>query len=405
MENFTLIDLYQTSSKNEEESFKKNLESSLHVKTDYEKVIKDTEWIKIIEDTIPYLDNIFRAPNRFIINEEEVVKIERARRITVESIKNLSRNTNFIQEVDKKTGDVKPSKILNIDKEESYDTYENRLIYTLIQNMKYFVSIKKKNLENVLDANSKNDKLFEYSGNTRVQNQNINLSLSLSSSTMATQTDKTDDLLENIKIVKISDKVLLIVLMSNNGTIKDCIVKLTDELEESTIEELANVLNKNLKGTPLEKLNVVLTNIVAKELSSFSFVLGKICESIKYEMSKESKKLSADFASILDLPEFSDVEKAKNFVNMLSTKDIIDMALKKAENNELGIIIGSESKEMLLRDYSIISLDVETDNKKLGKISVVGPKRIDYSKTVATLKYIDNKLKSIFNKNKKEGED
>ena len=106
-------------------------------------------WEKVpyytIEDTIPYLDNIFRAPNRFIINEEEVVKIERARRITVESIKNLSRNTNFIQEVDKKTGDVKPSKILNIDKEESYDTYENRLIYTLIQNMKYFVSIKKKN--------------------------------------------------------------------------------------------------------------------------------------------------------------------------------------------------------------------------------------------------------------------
>ena len=52
-----------------------------------------------------------------------------------------------------------------------------------------------------------------------------------------------------------------------------------------------------------------------------------------------------------------------------------------------------------------MSLDVETDKKKLGKISVVGPKRIDYSKTVATLKYIDNKLKSIFNKNKKEGED
>ena len=90
---------------------------------------------------------------------------------------------------------------------------------------------------------------------------------------------------------------------------------------------------------------------------------------------------------------------------MLSTKDIIDSTLEKAKNNELGIIIGSESKEMLLKDYSIISLDIETDNKKLGKISVVGPKRIDYSKTVATLKYIDSKLKNIFNKNKKEGEE
>ena len=216
-------------------------------------------------------------------------------------------------------------------------------------------------------------------------------------------TMKTDDLLENIKIIKVSDKVLLIVLMSKNGTIKDCIVKLTDELEESTIEELSHVLNKNLKGTPLENLNVVLNNIISKELNSFSFVLGKICESIRYEMSKESKKISADYASILDLPEFSDIEKAKNFVNMLSTKDSIDLALKKAENNELGIIIGSESKDLLLKDYSIISLDLEADDKKIGKISVVGPKRADYSKAVATLKYIDVKLKNIFSKEKKEG--
>ncbi len=217
-------------------------------------------------------------------------------------------------------------------------------------------------------------------------------------------TIKTDDLLENVKIIKVSDKVLLIVLISKNGAIKDCFVKLTDELEESTIEELSNVLNKNLKGTPLEKLNIVLNDIVAKELSSFSFVLGKICESIKYEMSKESKKISADLASILDLPEFSDIQKAKNFVNMLSTKDIIDATLDKTKNNELGIIIGSESKEMLLKDYSIISLDIKTDNKKVGKISVVGPKRADYSKAVATLKYIDNKIKNIFSKNKEEGE-
>ena len=65
-----------------------------------EKIIKDTEWIEIMERTIPYIDNILRNPNRFIINEEEIVKIERARRITVESIKNLSKNTSFIQEID-----------------------------------------------------------------------------------------------------------------------------------------------------------------------------------------------------------------------------------------------------------------------------------------------------------------
>lgn len=214
----------------------------------------------------------------------------------------------------------------------------------------------------------------------------------------------THDLVESIKILKISDKILLIVLMSNNGTVKDCVVKLTDELEEGTIEELTNVLNKNLRGTPLEKLNTVLNEIITKELNSFSFILERICKSIEYEMQKESKRLRADFESILDLPEFSDIQKAKNFVNILSTKDVINIALENSKKDELGIIIGSESKELLLKDYSIISLDFEDDNSKIGKIAVVGPKRVDYSKTIATLKYIDNKFKNIFNKNKKEGE-
>ena len=125
-------------------------------------------------------------------------------------------------------------------------------------------------------------------------------------------------------------------------------------------------------------------------------------------MSKENKKLSSNMQSILDLPEFSDIEKAKNFVNLLTTKEIIDSTLEKSSNNELGIVIGSESKEVLLKDYSIISLDVEAGDGKIGKISVVSPKRMDYSKTVSTLRYINSKFKNLIvsnNKNKKGREE
>ena len=134
MSDLEIIDIYENSNKEKSKKFVDKVNSSLRIQTDTKREIKDIEWIEKMEETIPYLDNILRSPNRFIINEEEIVKIERARKITVDSIKHLSKNTNFIQSIDKKTGDVKPSKILNINKEESYDTYENRLIYTLIQN-------------------------------------------------------------------------------------------------------------------------------------------------------------------------------------------------------------------------------------------------------------------------------
>lgn len=209
-------------------------------------------------------------------------------------------------------------------------------------------------------------------------------------------TVKSVELLENLKIVKISDKLLLIIIMSKNGTVKDCIAKLTDTIPEENIEQLTSVLNKNLSGTPLEQLHVALQSVIEKELKAFSFVLDQISNSIKHEMSKENNNLKTNIESILELPEFSNVQRAKNFVNILSTKSIIDSTLEKISENNLGIIIGSESNEVILKDYTIISLNVGTKEKQLGKISVISPKRIDYSKTVSTLKYINNKFKTLF---------
>ena len=116
--------------------FMNNLNSTLAVKREYELSEYDYEWLEMIEEVLPYLDNILRNPKRFIINEEEIVKVELARKVTVESVIHLTQHTNLIQDIDEKKGDVKPSKILNINKEESLDTYENRFVYTLNNKLK-----------------------------------------------------------------------------------------------------------------------------------------------------------------------------------------------------------------------------------------------------------------------------
>ena len=119
MSDLEIYNLYERTNPGTIETFQKRTASKMDLQTEYEKIIEDTEWIDLMETTIPYIDNIFRNPNRFIINEEEIVKIELARKVTVESIKHLAKHTNLIQDVDEETGDVKPSKILNINKEES----------------------------------------------------------------------------------------------------------------------------------------------------------------------------------------------------------------------------------------------------------------------------------------------
>ncbi|MEG1141935.1 MAG: heat-inducible transcriptional repressor HrcA [Clostridia bacterium] len=205
-----------------------------------------------------------------------------------------------------------------------------------------------------------------------------------------------NDKIESIKILKISEKIILVILMSENGTIKDVVAKLTDSLDDNKLNEMSELLNKNLKGTPLEDLYKVLTSAILNELNAFGDILDKVCSAIKSEVNISNTLVSSNLESILELPEFSDIEKAKNFINMLSTKEAINIVNDKIMSNDLGIVIGSENKELLLKDCSVVSLDIVQNNKVLGKVSVVSPERLDYSKTISTLKYINKKVKSYF---------
>ncbi len=176
MSKLKVFDLYNDSTISD--SFSNNTRSVLEVSKYYNKVEVDYEWLDLMEDTIRYIDNILRNPNRFIVNEEEIVKIELARRVTVESVKHLAKHTNLIQEIDD-DGSVKPSKILNINKDESYNTYENRLIYTLINNMDAFVQLKKKDT-NLYDS-LKDEKKIQYHGVSKFNGERINIDVNLSS--------------------------------------------------------------------------------------------------------------------------------------------------------------------------------------------------------------------------------
>ena len=184
--------------------FLNNINAILSVKKDYEKKQYDYEWIDMIDETLPYLDNILRNPKRFIINEEEVVQVEKSKKVTVESIIHLTQHTNYIQKIED-NGDVKPSKILNINKEESLDTYENRFVYTLINNTRTFFEQRKSVTGDF--SYFKDKKELKYEANTQIGTEEVELSLNISSRNEAKlETDKkdaTESVADRLKRIKI----------------------------------------------------------------------------------------------------------------------------------------------------------------------------------------------------------
>lgn len=97
----------------------------------------DEQWLTVVEEGIEAIFNIVDKPRRFIATTEEVVPVALAKKITADSVRHLSQHTQFITE--NAAGEIQPTKILNVTTEESYDLYENRFVYHLIQRLFAFV--------------------------------------------------------------------------------------------------------------------------------------------------------------------------------------------------------------------------------------------------------------------------
>ena len=129
--------------------------------------VVDERWLTTIEESLDALNRITEHPRRFITSTEELVPVELARKITAESVRHLSQNTQYI--ASDKGGEIHPTKVLNSTVEETYDLYENRFVYHLIQRLVTFIDKRTDVIfwstgdetSNVLQLHSKVDDAYE----------------------------------------------------------------------------------------------------------------------------------------------------------------------------------------------------------------------------------------------------
>lgn len=98
----------------------------------------DECWVRKIEDSLPALDELIRRPSHFIAEHEEILPMELTRKITGRSVVHLCQHTGMIASV--KGEEVTPAQMLNIFREDSVLTYENKFLNTLLAHLYHFVS-------------------------------------------------------------------------------------------------------------------------------------------------------------------------------------------------------------------------------------------------------------------------
>lgn len=174
--NNELTSLLENSSDGLKQEFLEQNSSKLNVKSDYKKTEFDYSWLE--KQKKQFLTQIQQLEIlQVLLFKKKKLFPQNELKITLESIKHLATHTNLIQDYDYEQGTITPSKVLNINKEESFDIYENRFIYSLIINLQMFIARRKEMTKE--GSSCKINKNFNYQATTKVGNEKIKINAGL----------------------------------------------------------------------------------------------------------------------------------------------------------------------------------------------------------------------------------
>lgn len=132
----------------------------------------DLSWIEMIEQTIPSLGDIILNPRLNTKDAQDIVPVELAKKTNADSVKHLASHSQYVKEI-QDDGDVIPNKILNIEHEDDYKTYENKFIATLIRYLVLFVEKRYQFIKNYATLHDHETLFFKNKSNVKGSNVEI----------------------------------------------------------------------------------------------------------------------------------------------------------------------------------------------------------------------------------------
>ena len=206
--------------------------------------------------------------------------------------------------------------------------------------------------------------------------------------TIAIEPNEAKKKIQEIKFVLLGNRMLMAVILTEMGTIKETIIKFDNDITQEQVDTLSLIFNNKLKGKLLSAIDIPMEQYIMNEMNDRVDVIKPIVKQISKLLNDESKIYLKGTEQALDNPEFRSNEMAKKFLGLLDQQNLICELLDSDE--DFNVYIGNEVNG--LNDFSLITFKNKVSGKDLGTIGIIGPTRMDYSKVISVLKYINREL-------------
>lgn len=207
---------------------------------------------------------------------------------------------------------------------------------------------------------------------------------------------------KEIRLVPVTRDRALLVYITDAGFMENTLVDLPVEVTLLELQQISQLLSEHLKGQQVEVLSRGALQELERELNRYGSLLEQtlafLSESIR---PGERQRIYLGGAThLLSQPEFRDIDKARTLFRVLEQEDLVGTLLERSAGDEHAVAqIGEEIKVRELTDCSIISAAYHVGDKLVGRIGVLGPKRMEYAKVIGIVDAVTQRMTEAIRKN------
>lgn len=211
--------------------------------------------------------------------------------------------------------------------------------------------------------------------------------------------------IKTVELVPIDANSALIILVTNEGVMKNKRVLLPAGATAEFLHRFSNLLREKLSGLTLSEINAATISEIRKAMQEHFELLFPVLDFIAEiidDVQAETEVYTSGGTNIFNYPEYSDVKRAKEFLDFLENKNSVVQIFspdaekeKTTESGGITVKIGKENSLDIMQKSSVITANYYVGDKVMGKIGIIGPTRMDYLTTISKMQKISAMLNRL----------
>lgn len=205
---------------------------------------------------------------------------------------------------------------------------------------------------------------------------------------------------EKLELIPITGSRVLVVISIRSGLVRTIMMEVGAEIRREILDRVASLLNERISGLTLQEIRDTFAERVRDVSGEQTGLVRLFIESVDqlFNDERDEKLHISGTNALIEQPEFIDPANFRSVIELIENEDFIVHLLEKHDDSGRSyvITIGAEHDELKARDYSIVTANYEL-NGVTGKVGVIGPKRMNYSRVIPLVDHVARAIARLLN--------